>query len=65
MRIKIFGFIAFVAIAVAAGFNYQQNKQEAELPKGDSLFNSIINRMESILVIIVLAQMSIIFPHVV
>jgi len=22
MRIKIFGFIAFVAIAVAAGFNY-------------------------------------------
>ena len=28
---KIFGVIAFVAIAAAAGWNYQQNKQEVEL----------------------------------
>ncbi len=28
---KIFGVIAFVAIATAAGWNYQQNKQEVEL----------------------------------
>ena len=32
MRTKTFVFIAFAAIAVATGFNYQQNKQEAELP---------------------------------
>ena len=28
---KFFGVIAFVAIAAAAGWNYQQNKQEVEL----------------------------------
>lgn len=28
---KIFGVIAFVAIAAAAGWNYQQNKNEVEL----------------------------------
>ena len=28
---KIIGVIAFAAIAVAAGWNYQQNKQEVEL----------------------------------
>lgn len=28
---KIFGVIAFVAIAVAAGWNYQQNTNEVEL----------------------------------
>ena len=28
---KFFGVIAFAAIAVAAGWNYQQNKQEVEL----------------------------------
>ena len=28
---KIIGVIAFAAIAVAAGWNYQQNKQDAEL----------------------------------
>lgn len=28
---KFFGVIAFVAIAVAAGWNYQQNKHEVEL----------------------------------
>lgn len=30
MKSKFFGFFVFAAIAVAAGFNYQQNKQEAE-----------------------------------
>lgn len=28
---RIIGVIAFVAIAVAAGWNYQQNKQSVEL----------------------------------
>ena len=28
---KFFGVIAFVAIAAAAGWNYQQNKQSVEL----------------------------------
>ena len=28
---KLFGVIAFVAIATAAGWNYQQNKQSVEL----------------------------------
>ena len=28
---KIIGVIAFAAIAVAAGWNYQQNKQDVEL----------------------------------
>ena len=28
---KFFGVIAFVAIATAAGWNYQQNKQSVEL----------------------------------
>ena len=28
---KFFGVIAFVAIAAAAGWNYQQNKQDVEL----------------------------------
>lgn len=28
---KFFGVIAFAAIAVAAGWNYQQNKQDVEL----------------------------------
>lgn len=31
MKHKILGVIAFAAIAVTAGFNYQQNKQKAEL----------------------------------
>ena len=31
MGTKILGVIAFVAIAAAAGWNYQQNKQSVEL----------------------------------
>ena len=31
MGTKILGVIAFAAIAVAAGWNYQQNKQDVEL----------------------------------
>jgi len=31
MKKKIIGAIAFIAIAVAAGWNYQQSKQESEL----------------------------------
>lgn len=39
MGTKIFGVIAFVAIAAAAGWNYQQNKQEVEL--SDSAFENV------------------------
>ena len=34
---KFFGVIAFVAIATAAGWNYQQNKQSVELENVEAL----------------------------
>lgn len=31
MKKKVFGVVALIAIAVAAGWNYQQSKQESEI----------------------------------